>query len=103
MKAPVEIRIDRAARVLTLHWPDGGIQHIAHAQLRRACPCAGCRAARLAGHDTEPDPAITLTAIEPMGYGVQLSFSDGHDRGIFPWTYLEYVMHQPPRPSITMA
>lgn len=28
-------------------------------------------------------------AMVPMGYGVQLVFSDGHDRGIFPWAWLE--------------
>lgn len=32
---------------------------------------------------------LTLTGIVPMGYGVQLIFSDGHERGIFPWTWLE--------------
>ncbi|MGN6666654.1 MAG: gamma-butyrobetaine hydroxylase-like domain-containing protein [Trinickia sp.] len=96
MKTPAEIRIDSAARVLTLHWPDGGVLRITHERLRRACPCAGCRAARLAGHDAAPDPIVTVTGIEPMGYGVQLSFSDGHDRGIFPWSYLESVAHTPP-------
>nr|WP_234825174.1 gamma-butyrobetaine hydroxylase-like domain-containing protein [Cupriavidus necator] len=24
-----------------------------------------------------------------MGYGVQIVFSDGHDRGIYPWRYLQ--------------
>ncbi|HEY4297627.1 MAG TPA: gamma-butyrobetaine hydroxylase-like domain-containing protein [Paraburkholderia sp.] len=90
MRTPDEIRIDAAARVLTLHWPDDDTQRIAHAQLRAACPCAGCRRARL-----ERGPAsvtiftdVALTGIEPMGYGVQLLFSDGHARGIYPWSLL---------------
>ena len=29
---------------------------------------------------------LTITAVEPVGnYAVRLTFSDGHDRGIFPW------------------
>jgi DUF971 family protein len=34
-------------------------------------------------------PGLRITEIHPVGaYGVQLVFSDGHDRGIYPWTYL---------------
>lgn len=33
-------------------------------------------------------PDVRITAIEPAGYGVQLVFSDGHARGIYPWAYL---------------
>ena len=41
-----------------------------------------------------PDPLTApaqtaLTQINPIGeMGVQLVFSDGHDRGIYPWPYL---------------
>ncbi|SDC88501.1 gamma-butyrobetaine hydroxylase-like domain-containing protein [Paraburkholderia lycopersici] len=91
MRTPDEIRIDATARVLTLRWPDGETQRIAHAQLRAACPCAGCRRVRLAGNPAAAvvvSPDVTLSGIEPMGYGVQLSFSDGHARGIYPWSWL---------------
>ena len=31
---------------------------------------------------------MEITAIEPVGsYAVQLVFSDGHDTGLFSWTY----------------
>ena len=34
-------------------------------------------------------PDLTITAVEPIGnYAVRLAFSDGHDRGIYPWAYL---------------
>ena len=89
MRTPAEIHSDAATRVLTLRWADGETQQITHAQLRGACPCSGCRAARLAGRDIAIDPDVTLAGIEPMGYGAQLLFSDSHARGIFPWTYLE--------------
>lgn len=87
MNVPVEIR--NAPGLLTLVWPDGTTQRIAHAQLRRACPCAACRRLRLAGAHIETPADIALTAIASMGYGVQLIFSDGHDRGVFPWAWFE--------------
>lgn len=89
MRAPDEIRSDATARVLTLHWPDGDTQRIAHARLRAACPCAGCRRIRLDGEAIAVAPDVTLNGIEPMGYGVQLLFSDGHARGVYPWPWLQ--------------
>lgn len=99
MNVPTEIHSEAGA--LTLVWPGGLRQRLPLASLRRACPCAGCRRARLARpagqvnehlsdlpRDTAHDD-LTLTALVPMGYGVQLVFSDGHDRGIFPWAWLE--------------
>lgn len=103
MNVPVEIHSEAGA--LTLVWPGGLRQHLPLASLRRACPCAGCRRARqgkslneqLNGKsgdllEREEDAApedLALTGMVPMGYGVQLVFSDGHDRGIFPWAWLE--------------
>ena len=93
MKAPVEIRNDTAARALTLHWPAGHTQRVAHGRLREACPCAFCRRIRHDGGVLRAAPGLTLTGIEPMAYGVQLAFSDGHARGIYPWSYLEKLGH----------
>lgn len=96
MRTPGEIRNDAATRALTLRWPAGQTQRIAHARLREACPCAACRLIRLGGGMLTPTADLTLTAIEPMGYGVQLAFSDGHARGIYPWSYLEQLGHDGP-------
>ena len=89
MNVPQQIATDAVARTLTLQWSDGRQQQIAHAQLRRACACAECRRIRLDGGTVQASPDLTLTDVQPMGYGVQLVFSDGHDRGIFPWPYLQ--------------
>jgi DUF971 family protein len=33
--------------------------------------------------------AVSITAIDPVGnYAVRLTFSDGHNTGIFSWSYL---------------
>ena len=87
MNVPVEVR--NAPGQLTLLWPDGAAQRLAHADLRRACPCAACRRLRLAGAAVEVPAEVELTAMASMGYGVQLIFSDGHDRGVFPWAWFD--------------
>jgi len=32
---------------------------------------------------------VKLLDARPSGYGLQFIFDDGHERGIFPWVYLE--------------
>jgi DUF971 family protein len=34
------------------------------------------------------DAQVRVIDLHSQGYGLQLIFSDGHDRGIFPWPYL---------------
>lgn len=91
MFAPREITTDATQRILTIRWTNGRAQHITHAQLRRACGCAECRRLRLDGATIDITPDVTLIDLRPMGYGVQLVFSDGHERGIYPWSYLEQI------------
>lgn len=76
---------------------DGGARRtLTHAALRAGCRCADCTALRRAGTPLPADEAIRLLAIEPVGaYGVQLFFSDRHDRGIYPWIYLEQLSAAP--------
>ncbi|MGE8499791.1 MAG: DUF971 domain-containing protein [Pseudomonas sp.] len=86
MNAPVAVR--SAAGQLSLEWADGRTQHISHPRLRAACPCSQCRAARQQGRVDAAPAGVRLLAINPQGYGVQLVFDDGHERGIYPWQYL---------------
>ncbi|MGB3126176.1 MAG: gamma-butyrobetaine hydroxylase-like domain-containing protein [Pseudomonas sp.] len=72
---------------LRVGWADGA-QWIDHARLRRECPCSQCRAFRLRGSPPRVSDAVRVVEIHPQGYGVQLVFSDGHQRGIYPWAYL---------------
>jgi DUF971 family protein len=89
MKAPQRVELDRQAAALVLHWSEANVQRIGFHTLREACACAGCRRSRIDGKVLHVAPDIAVTDIQPVGYGVQLIFSDGHDRGIFPWIYLE--------------
>lgn len=87
--APLKIRNQRESRQLCLQWTEETQQLIPHAALRAHCPCSKCRAAKLSGRIPLIPEGVTLTDIHPFPYGVQLVFSDGHDRGIYPWGYLE--------------
>jgi DUF971 family protein len=73
---------------LLLRWADGQTVLGAPA-LREACRCAECRAATLRGHSPEADGGVRMVGAAPVGqYALQLLFSDGHDRGIYPWELL---------------
>jgi len=86
MKVPTLVEL--GAHTLVLHWLDAEPQRIAHHVLREACPCAGCRLLRSGEDGLKVPRDVVVSEIRPMGYGLQLVFSDGHDRGIFPWPYL---------------
>jgi len=86
MMAPTGLR--SSAGTLLVEWPDSSISQLSHTRLRASCPCSQCRAARLAGRIDTVSANVRLSAIHTQGYGVQLVFSDGHDRGIYPWQYL---------------
>jgi len=80
--------IELAAEHLRLRWIDGDVV-LKAAGLRAECRCAQCRAAARGGHVSSVDRSLTLTHAEPVGqYALQLVFSDGHARGIYPWSLL---------------
>jgi DUF971 family protein len=86
---PLELVFHQASGQLGLSW-SGGLQVClsAHA-LRCACRCAECVNLRRADLGPYPPESIGLNDIKAVGeFGVQLIFDDGHDRGIYPWSYL---------------
>ncbi|WP_313429678.1 gamma-butyrobetaine hydroxylase-like domain-containing protein [Pseudomonas sp.] len=87
MNVPVAIRNQRGPGLLALQWADAEAL-ISHARLRGACPCSQCRAARLQGRVSLVSEDVRVEQVVAQGYGVQLVFSDGHERGIYPWTHL---------------
>lgn len=87
---PSDITDHRRSGVLEIAWPDGSVGRLPHSWLRLQCRCGGCEQRRRNGTlPAQDDPALRLVAIEPVGdKGLNLVFSDGHDRGIYPWPYL---------------
>jgi DUF971 family protein len=86
--SPVAVGNSQSKQQLRLSWPDGREQRLDHVELRRQCPCSQCRASRLQGLTVKIDERIRVIELNPQGYGLQLIFSDGHERGIYPWPYL---------------
>ena len=74
---------------LLLEWADERIE-LEGSLLRNKCRCSECRALFLKGTRTALEN-ISVTAATPLGYGLQLHFSDGHNRGVFPWSYLMQI------------
>lgn len=65
---------------------------LSHQFLRHRCNCADCRSGLpvLAVGGAQD---LAIVEIRPVGaYAIQLVFSDGHDRGIYPWRYLRELV-----------
>ena len=87
---PETIQNNLSTGLLDILWNDGTRQRLSNGFLRNQCQCALCRSARLRKDRMLPvTPELRITAIQPIGtYGVQFVFSDGHERGIFPWIFI---------------
>ncbi|MFE8071816.1 gamma-butyrobetaine hydroxylase-like domain-containing protein [Marinobacteraceae bacterium S3BR75-40.1] len=91
--APVAVKHHRRSHRLEVTWGDGRAVALDSRALRAHCQCSTCRAMQLQGWD-HPGHAVVLREVIPFGVsGVQLVFSDGHDRGVFPWRYLWELDH----------
>ncbi|MBW8845742.1 MAG: DUF971 domain-containing protein [Burkholderiales bacterium] len=93
---PTQVVWHQASGMLQLGWADGRDARFTAAQLRSACKCAGCEKHRRDGHPLAAPADTALTGIHPVGEsGLQFVFSDGHDRGIYPWPYLHQLALEP--------
>jgi DUF971 family protein len=88
---PDEVRLSRGTHSIELAWPERTLR-LGFAELRRECRCADCTAKRRACGQIEAADDIDIVAIHPLGVGaLQFVFSDGHERGIYPWPYLAEI------------
>lgn len=87
---PKSVTNNRVAGILEIQWQDGVLQRFGNGFLREQCQCASCRVTRDQRNESiVASPELRINNIVPVGsYAVQLIFSDGHVRGIFPWLYL---------------
>jgi DUF971 family protein len=86
---PAEITVDGKAGCLVLLWGDGCQKRIPIRRLRDACRCADCERLRRTGSFPAASPEIGIRHVEVYGVAaLRLHFSDGHDRGLYPWGYL---------------
>jgi len=89
---PTEIRLDRDRTCLSVTWDNGETCALPAALLRDRARDARSVRFEVDGWTVPAPRDLTITKVEPIGnYAVRLAFSDGHDRGIFPWAYLNEI------------
>lgn len=87
---PVEIRLATGRSVLAVAFDDGVAHELPAEMLRVLSPSA-----EVQGHSPEQRQTVggkrnvLISAVDPVGnYAVRLTFDDGHNTGIFTWSYL---------------
>lgn len=95
---PKRIRVDRAEGWLEMDWVGDGILRVSLSDIRKACPCALCgdirakQDAQLQMITVDQTPSIDLSDVIPVGnYAIQIRWADGHDTGIYTYSYLKQL------------
>jgi len=90
MARPIEIKLHQKSRVLELCFDDGFACNLSCEYLRVFSPSA-----EVQGHGPGQEKLqvgkedVGIEQIEPAGnYALKLHFDDGHNTGIFTWSYL---------------
>lgn len=73
---------------LTVIWESGEESVLSAAYLRREARDAWSIRERLDHGEVSVLPGIRITGLSQIGNGVNVHFSDGHDKAIFPFPYL---------------
>jgi prepilin-type processing-associated H-X9-DG protein len=90
--APETIVLAADRSRLRLAWPNGERAEVLAQHLREACRCAWCTRARVDGNFAASFEGIAIDRLTPIGdYAINVAFSDGHARGIYPWPYLQLL------------
>jgi DUF971 family protein len=87
---PTELRLKQAEKLLEIRFDDGASFRLPAEYLRVESPSA-----EVQGHSAAQKQLVSgranvgIAKVEPVGhYAVRLVFDDGHDTGIFSWSYL---------------
>jgi DUF971 family protein len=98
---PTAINLNRSEGYLEIVWEDNEVCRYPLSHLREACPCVECRGGHAnMGATFAPDNILTLKParsydvenILPIGnYAITLVWDDGHQTGIYTWTYLRQI------------
>ncbi|MET0688952.1 MAG: DUF971 domain-containing protein [Methyloceanibacter sp.] len=93
---PTELKLDKDKRVLTVSFDDGAHFALPAELLRVLSPSA-----EVQGHSEDQrvtvsgKRSVAILRLEPVGnYAVRIVFDDGHDTGLFSWSYLRELGEQ---------
>ena len=90
---PIDIKLHQASKLLEIKFDNHTECMLSCEMLRVYSPSAEVRG-HGAGQETLQigKEDVNISAIEPVGnYAVKLTFTDGHDTGLFSWDYLYYL------------
>lgn len=103
---PLQFDLDRTAG-LRIRWSDGHESALSLVELRKACPCASCRAEReerqknplmVMKAPQNPRDLVTVVTAELTGrYAIRISWKDGHDTGIYDFGLLRKLDPKAPQ------
>lgn len=87
---PTNIALNKSDRTLTVSFDDGASFTLPAELLRVESPSAEVQGHGAGKKKTVPGKrAVAITQVEPVGsYALRLTFSDGHDSGLFTWDCL---------------
>lgn len=98
-------------RGLTVQWVDGSTSYFSIAYLRKMSPSAEMKELRAeqarnplailpTSHAKSSGPLVADSAELVGNYALRIRFSDGHDTGLYSWSYLRQIdpAAQPPKP-----
>ena len=93
---PIDLTVHQASKVLEIEFANGEKHRLPFELMRVYSPSA-----EVQGHGPGQEVLQTgkrevgLLDLESVGnYGIKPTFSDGHDSGIFSWTYLYHLASQ---------
>ena len=93
---PTELRLNRDKNQLSVSFDNGERALLAAEYLRVESPSA-----EVQGHGPHERTLVPrkknvkIKALEPVGrYAVRIVFDDGHDTGLYTWTYLLELAHE---------
>ncbi len=89
--------IEESDSELSIIWSDEAETKYNAADLRRACPCAGCinewTGEKMLKAENIADD-LSFSSISIVGrYALNFHFSDGHETGIYSFDYLRKLKH----------
>ena len=87
---PQEIRLSRSRNNLFVKFDNGYETNLSAELLRVESPSAEVQGHGVGQKTTPTGKAkVTISALEPVGnYAIRITFSDGHDTGLFSWDIL---------------
>jgi DUF971 family protein len=87
---PTEIKVSKDRQTLTVAFNDGAAYALSAELLRVLSPSAEVQGHGPGQKLTVPGKRnLTIVSVQPTGnYAIRIGFDDGHDTGIYTWTYL---------------